>query len=72
MERSTDSSFVYMLRAWQETGQPGEITWRFSLEDPHTRARRGFSSLDNLLAYLVEELGEDSEPEPQNATRSRS
>jgi hypothetical protein len=38
---------AYLLRCWREaTG------WRFSLEDPHTGARRGFAGPEALLAFL--------------------
>ena len=42
---------VFMLRMWQETGKGGE-TWRFSLEDPSTRQKRGFEDLEGLVAFL--------------------
>lgn len=46
---------VYMLRFWQERGQglDEEITWRWSLEDPHTGERIGFADCDTLFAFLT-------------------
>ncbi len=51
-----DTALVYMLRAWQETGQPDTPVWRFSLEDPHTGVRRGFSTWESVWAFLAEQL----------------
>jgi hypothetical protein len=45
---------AYLLRCWLERG-PGPDApgaWRFSLEDPHTGARRGFAGLSALVAFL--------------------
>ncbi|MDP9378880.1 MAG: hypothetical protein M3Q29_01785 [Chloroflexota bacterium] len=45
---------AYLLRCWEEQGRPssGATAWRFSLEDPHTGERRGFSGLDALMTFL--------------------
>ena len=57
----------YLLRFWEERGQQPDLppAWRFSLEDPHTGERRGFASLEALVAFLREKLagGEDDAPE---------
>jgi hypothetical protein len=48
---------VYVLRSWQE-GVPSSGTpavWRFSLEDPTTRQRRGFADLESLMSFLAAE-----------------
>lgn len=53
---------TYLLRCWQERSQQEEevvVVWRFSLENPHTGRRRGFASLEALLASLRTELGND-------------
>jgi len=42
----------FMLRLWIEKTN-GE-KWRFSLEDTHTGKRKGFASVDKLIAYLEE------------------
>lgn len=48
---------VYVLRSWQEgrasSRSPG--VWRFSLEDPTTRQRRGFADLESLMSFLAAE-----------------
>jgi hypothetical protein len=53
---------AFLLRCWREiTG------WRFSLEDPHTGERRGFTGPEALLAHLEATLsgGETTEtPHP--------
>jgi hypothetical protein len=52
---------VYLLRAWRERpASPGHpAVWRFSLEDVRTRQRRGFGSLEGLVAFLrAEVIGE--------------
>ena len=38
----------YLLRCWSE----GPGIWRFSVEDPHTGARRGFTDMAALVAFL--------------------
>ena len=38
----------YLLRCWSE----GPGGWRFSVEDPHTGARRGFVTMAALVAFL--------------------
>jgi hypothetical protein len=46
---------VYVLRSWRE-GDPSSGTpavWRFSLEDPVIRRRRGFADLEALMRYLA-------------------
>ena len=55
---------VLMLRLWQVEGEGGAI-WRASLEDARTGERRGFSSLEALVAWLRKETGcagEDGTP----------
>jgi hypothetical protein len=48
----------YILRLWC-TGDPGAGNWQASLEDPSTRERFGFSSLEQLFAFLMEQSEED-------------
>ena len=45
---------AYMLRLWR-AGSGDELTWRASLESPHTGERRGFASLEALVAFLEEQ-----------------
>jgi hypothetical protein len=45
----------YLLRLWQETG--GETNcWRASLQDPLSGERVGFAHLDELVAFLREQI----------------
>ena len=48
----------YLLRCWVEhgftVGHPGR--WRFSVEDPRTATRRGFTNWEALVAFLRTEL----------------
>jgi hypothetical protein len=46
---------AYLLRVWCVTGDDGAPVWRASLEDVRTGARQGFGSLEQLLAFLLEE-----------------
>jgi hypothetical protein len=43
----------YILRLWW-VGEPQAGNWQASLEDPFTRERFGFSSLEQLFAFLME------------------
>ena len=46
----------YLLRLWREKG--GQTTrWRASLQDPHSGQRVGFAHLDELVAFLREQIG---------------
>jgi len=49
---------AFLLRCWQERSQYNQQldTWRFSLEDPRTGARRGFSTLSAAVAAVQEAL----------------
>ena len=53
---------AYLLRVWRVTGDDGSPSWRASLEDVHTGARQGFGSLEQLLAFLLEETTAVSSP----------
>lgn len=62
------SDHAFLLRGWQEEpAQAGQSPrWRFSLEEIlEPRQRKGFDSLEALLAFLREEFcrgeGEDQE-----------
>ena len=48
----------YLLTFWVERSQDPKTpkVWRFSLEDPHTGQRRGFASLEALVAALQQEM----------------
>ncbi len=49
---------VFLLRQWQEQDASGEqpAVWRFMLENPLTGARRGFGSIQDLAAFLEEQV----------------
>jgi len=49
---------VFLLRCWEERSErPESAAWRFSLQDPGTGLRRGFASLEALLAFLTNQFG---------------
>lgn len=48
-----------MLRIWQ-AGSGGRLTWRASVESPHTGERQAFANLQALCAFLHDRLGEDA------------
>jgi hypothetical protein len=53
----------YLLRLWRvkdddEPHPPEKAVWRASLEDPNTRERKAFASLDDLVEYLQERTGQ--------------
>jgi hypothetical protein len=52
---------AYVLRLWQEQAATPErvAVWRFMLEDPKTRQRRGFENLECLLAFLSAQMNEN-------------
>jgi len=49
----------YILRLWC-AGEPPAAEWHASLEDPSTKERFGFSSLEQLFAFLMELTERDS------------
>ena len=59
----------YLLRCWQERGrlQGGATAWRFSIEDPHTGQRRGFATFEAFIAFLQQDLFDET----PNATVAR-
>jgi len=52
-----------LLVIWQERAATpaGPAVWRFSLEDMRDGARRGFGSLEELVAFLGAELKQEEE-----------
>ena len=48
----------YVLTFWEEQSDaPGaQVVWRFSLKDPRTSQRHGFTSLEEMIAFLRLEL----------------
>ena len=63
---------TFLLRAWREGA--GERSWRFSLEDPATRARQGFDGIEGLMTFLDEACPKDAgtQGDPPAATGSRT
>ena len=59
---------VYILRLWETRSDlpDASATWRFSTQDPQTGERRGFASLDSLMAFLD---GQTSQPERRRGGR---
>ena len=49
----------YILRLWCVDG-PQRAAWFASLEDPSTKERFGFSCLEQLFAFLMEQRERDS------------
>jgi len=49
-----------MLRCWEvrSSDHEGPVTWRFSVEDPHTGQKHGFAGLEALKGFLQAELEE--------------
>lgn len=59
----------FLLRLWQEKHN-GEDLWHASLEDPHTGERHGFTNLEALMKFLLQQTqsrGEEGkEKQPNN------
>ena len=56
----------YLLSFWEERSQNPDtpVVWRFSLEDPHTGQRRGFASIEKVMAFLRTELVSNRDKPP--------
>lgn len=55
-ERMTQDQETLERSVWLRYWREGE-TWRFVIEDPHTRARVGFARAEDLADYLQSEPG---------------
>jgi hypothetical protein len=55
---------AYLLRLWW-ANHNGQAGWRASLEEPHTGVRHGFATLDQLFAFLKEQV--DNSPNNADA-----
>ncbi|MCB9134952.1 MAG: hypothetical protein H6636_05975 [Anaerolineales bacterium] len=51
---------AFLLRFWRDDET---VPWRIQLEDPHTGERRGFTSIEQMVAYLDERLETSDSPE---------
>jgi hypothetical protein len=71
-EQQPIHSRSYILRLWC-AGEPQAGNWHASLEDPSTQERFGFSSLEELFAFLMEQSERDSGtgPGPQRSNSIR-
>lgn len=58
---------AYLLRLWDANSR-GRPDWHASVEDTHTGERRGFADLEQLSAFLAEQIGRDS-PDEDGAPR---
>ena len=48
----------FLLRLWMDEVDEKQ-DWRISIEDPSTRERRGFATLNDLLKYLELQIQEE-------------
>jgi len=46
---------AYLLRLWRPDNDD-RLTWRASLEDPHSGERKGFADLESMFLFLKEQL----------------
>ena len=53
--RKPPSYRSYLLRVWEEQDQEAKHARRFSLENPRSGERHGFSNLAALVKFLEEE-----------------
>lgn len=69
MSEKQTTYLSYLLRLWR-TPTPGKAAWRASLENPQTGERRGFASLDAMVAFLRQQidLAPDRQGEESEAT----
>jgi len=59
----TSRRSAHLLVIWRERAATpaGPAVWRFSLEDMRDGARRGFGSLEELVAFLRAKLKQEEE-----------
>jgi hypothetical protein len=60
MNNQPERYTAYLLRIWQ-VNRDGEWDFRISLENIHTGERRGFASVEALIAFLLASREEDRE-----------
>lgn len=51
---------AYLLRLWETQDAQGP-TWRASLEEVSTHTRRGFESVEKMMAFLREQVSSSSD-----------
>jgi hypothetical protein len=54
-QKSKNEYRSFLLRLWRVL-RNGKRIWLVGLEDPHTGKRKSFSSLDELISYLKEQI----------------
>ena len=61
----------YLLTFWEERSRNPEVAavWRFRLEDPRTGRRRGFASLEEVVAFIQTELVGDESRSPGRGSK---
>ncbi len=57
MAKGEQNYLAYLLRLWR-TGPGKSAGWRASLQDPHTNQRIEFASLDDVVMFLKQRMGE--------------
>lgn len=60
---------AYLLRLWRvhSKGCAEQASeWRASLEEPHTRERFVFATVERLFAFLADQLDQPTEEDPQS------
>jgi hypothetical protein len=55
MSKGQPDYISYLLRVWRSNGD--ETAWRASLQNPHTGERIGFASINELCAFLQQQIG---------------
>jgi hypothetical protein len=67
MSTATASNYIaYLIRLWRE----GPDVWRGMVEDPHTGQRIYFKDVDELLAFLREQVKQKNELSRPSTLRS--
>lgn len=54
-QKKEESYHSFLLRLWRVI-RHGKSVWLVGLENPYTGERKGFASLEELVAYLKEKL----------------
>ena len=63
---------AYLLRLWHVTTGDGARAWRASIEDVHTGACQGFGSLEQMLAFLLDQTTGTPSPNADPESPSRN